>query len=154
MIVRHLQKALPWVSRARDGWQTAAVSTSTALFKPERPEPVPISKLYDNFLDGTSSTYLEELERKYQSDPNSVDKSWGSFFSMAGMAAKPCELIIRSICIVVLKLVWLQIVGSSLIKSRKPFMLSHTMARHLSHPRFQLRRCLTRQFKSQCVSFY
>lgn len=87
MLVRNLQKTLPWVIRAREGWQTAAVSTSAALLKPERPEPVPISKLYDNFLDGTSSTYLEELERKYQSDPNSVDKSWASFFSMAGEAA-------------------------------------------------------------------
>lgn len=90
MLAQKLQQAIPLVLRARNGWQTAAVSTSAALLKPEKPEPVPISKLYDNFLDGTSSTYLEELERKYQSDPNSVDKSWASFFSMAGeIAAMP-----------------------------------------------------------------
>lgn len=84
MLAQKLQQLLPWALRARNSWQTAAVSTSAALLKPEKPEPVPISKLYDNFLDGTSSTYLEELERKYQSDPSSVDKSWASFFSMAG----------------------------------------------------------------------
>eukprot|EP00892_Ulva_mutabilis_P000834 jgi/Ulvmu1/10751/UM068_0041.1 len=92
MLVRNLQKALPWVGKAREGWQTAAVSTSIAVLKPERPEPVPISKLYDNFLDGTSSTYLEDLERRYQSDPNSVDKSWASFFSMADRGIQPDQI--------------------------------------------------------------
>ncbi|KAL0048536.1 hypothetical protein WJX82_005284 [Trebouxia sp. C0006] len=44
------------------------------------PKPVPMSKLKDSFLDGTSSTYLEDMEEKYRQDPNSVDKSWASFF--------------------------------------------------------------------------
>ena len=38
----------------------------------------------DSFLDGTSSTYLEELEERYLSDPSSVDKTWASFFHNLG----------------------------------------------------------------------
>ena len=37
-----------------------------------------------SFLDGTSSTYLEELEERYRADPTSVDKTWASFFSSLG----------------------------------------------------------------------
>ena len=44
-----------------------------------------MSKLKDAFLDGTSSTYLEDLEERYHKDPNSVDKSWTSFFRSLGM---------------------------------------------------------------------
>ena len=40
--------------------------------------------MQDNFLDGTSSTYLEELEERYISDPSSVDKTWASFFNNLG----------------------------------------------------------------------
>lgn len=50
------------------------------------PKPVPLSKLKDSFLDGTSSTYLEELEQRYREDPASVDRTWASFFkSMGGL---------------------------------------------------------------------
>lgn len=52
----------------------------------ETPKPVPLSKLKDGFLDGTSSTYLEELEERYRQDPGSVDKSWSSFFRSLGIA--------------------------------------------------------------------
>lgn len=38
-----------------------------------------------SFLDGTSSTYLEELEERYRADPSSVDKTWASFFNSLGM---------------------------------------------------------------------
>ena len=48
------------------------------------PKPVPMSKLKDAFLDGTSSTYLEDLEEKYNKDPSSVDNSWASFFRSLG----------------------------------------------------------------------
>ena len=48
------------------------------------PKAVPMSKLKDSFLDGTSSTYLEEMEERYRQDPNSVDKSWTSFFRSLG----------------------------------------------------------------------
>lgn len=44
------------------------------------PRAVPLSKLTDNFLDGTSSVYLEELQRAWEQDPNSVDESWDNFF--------------------------------------------------------------------------
>ncbi|CAH9088056.1 unnamed protein product [Cuscuta europaea] len=44
------------------------------------PRPVPLSKLTDSFLDGTSSVYLEELQRTWENDPNSVDESWDNFF--------------------------------------------------------------------------
>jgi 2-oxoglutarate dehydrogenase E1 component len=37
-----------------------------------------------SFLDGTSSTYLEELEERYRADPSSVDKTWASFFKSLG----------------------------------------------------------------------
>lgn len=47
---------------------------------PPPPAPVPLRKLKDSFLDGTSSTYIEELEERYRADPGSVDKSWAGFF--------------------------------------------------------------------------
>ena len=50
----------------------------------QQPKAVAMSKLKDSFLDGTSSTYLEELEERYRSDPHSVDKTWGSFFKSLG----------------------------------------------------------------------
>ncbi|XP_058099090.1 uncharacterized protein LOC131243620 [Magnolia sinica] len=52
------------------------------------PRPVPLSKLTDNFLDGTSSVYLEELQRAWEVDPSSVDESWDNFFrNFVGQAA-------------------------------------------------------------------
>jgi hypothetical protein len=57
----------------------------TAKAEQQHPKPVPISKMTDSFLDGTSSTYLEELEERYRADPDSVDKSWASFFRSLGM---------------------------------------------------------------------
>ncbi|KAM7258056.1 hypothetical protein ACFE04_013797 [Oxalis oulophora] len=53
--------------------------TSKAQTAPT-PRAVPLSKLTDNFLDGTSSVYLEELQRSWEADPNSVDESWDNFF--------------------------------------------------------------------------
>ncbi|KAK1434686.1 hypothetical protein QVD17_00435 [Tagetes erecta] len=44
------------------------------------PRSVPLSRLSDSFLDGTSSVYLEELQRTWETDPNSVDESWNNFF--------------------------------------------------------------------------
>lgn len=44
------------------------------------PRPVPLSKLTDSFLDGSSSVYLEELQRTWENDPSSVDASWDNFF--------------------------------------------------------------------------
>lgn len=54
-----------------------------------QPKAVPLAKLKDSFLDGTSSTYLEELEEKFRLDPHSVDKSWAGFFKSLGALAGP-----------------------------------------------------------------
>ena len=81
------------LSRGRSSY---CVARTTALPSPSRnfhttvfkskaqtapvPRPVPLSRLTDNFLDGTSSVYLEELQRAWEADPNSVDESWDNFF--------------------------------------------------------------------------
>ncbi|KAK9823376.1 hypothetical protein WJX72_002327 [[Myrmecia] bisecta] len=57
--------------------------------KDQQPKAVPLSKLKDSFLDGTSSTYLEELEERYRADPSSVDKTWASFFRSLESGVKP-----------------------------------------------------------------
>ena len=67
-------------------WQALGVRglyTTSVLLEPA-PKPVPLSKLKDSFLDGTSSTYLEELEERYRANPASVDKTWASFFNSMG----------------------------------------------------------------------
>ncbi|KAI3781921.1 hypothetical protein L2E82_11949 [Cichorium intybus] len=52
------------------------------------PRSVPLSRLSDNFLDGTSSVYLEEMQRAWEADPTSVDESWDNFFrNFVGQAA-------------------------------------------------------------------
>lgn len=59
-------------------------TTNSLVRHAAEPEPVPLSKLKDSFLDGTSSSYLEELEERYRDDPTSVDKTWASFFKSMG----------------------------------------------------------------------
>ncbi len=61
------------------------VQSSGGAKDPAHPEPVPLPKLKDSFLDGTSSTYLEELEERYRRDPGSVDRTWASFFKSLGV---------------------------------------------------------------------
>ncbi|XP_020582994.1 2-oxoglutarate dehydrogenase, mitochondrial-like [Phalaenopsis equestris] len=52
------------------------------------PRAVPLSRLTDSFLNGTSSVYLEELQRAWEADPDSVDESWDNFFrNFVGQAA-------------------------------------------------------------------
>ncbi|XP_050208860.1 uncharacterized protein LOC126659602 [Mercurialis annua] len=34
----------------------------------------------DNFLEGTSSVYLEELQKAWQANPSNLDESWDNFF--------------------------------------------------------------------------
>lgn len=77
-----------WAWRAAGG-SLRGLHTSSALLDPPAPEPVPLSKLKDSFLDGTSSTYLEELEERYRSNPASVDKTWASFFKSMGEPRPP-----------------------------------------------------------------
>jgi 2-oxoglutarate dehydrogenase E1 component len=54
--------------------------TTASAFNPAEPKPVPLSKLKDSFNEGTSITYLEELEERYHQDPSSVDRTWQAFF--------------------------------------------------------------------------
>ncbi|KAG6554594.1 hypothetical protein Mapa_003612 [Marchantia paleacea] len=58
--------------------QAAAPATVPAPTPATR--SVPLSHLKDNFLDGTSSNFLEELQRTWEQDPSSVDESWQVFF--------------------------------------------------------------------------
>jgi 2-oxoglutarate dehydrogenase E1 component len=53
------------------------------------PRAVPLSRLFDSFLDGTSSVYLEELQRAWEADPSSVDESWDNFFRNFVAQASP-----------------------------------------------------------------
>ena len=57
--------------------------------------PKSYSFVLSSFLDGTSSTYLEELEERYRADPSSVDKTWASFFRSLGEIPDqgPCSVI-------------------------------------------------------------
>ncbi|KAL0282740.1 UNVERIFIED_CONTAM: 2-oxoglutarate dehydrogenase, mitochondrial [Sesamum angustifolium] len=67
------------ISPARNQYFHTTVFRSKAQSAPV-PRPVPLSRLTDSFLDGTSSVYLEELQRAWEQDPNSVDESWDNFF--------------------------------------------------------------------------
>ncbi|KQJ82296.2 hypothetical protein BRADI_5g08235v3 [Brachypodium distachyon] len=63
-------------------------STRPRRFAAPEPRAVPLSRLTDSFLDGTSSVYLEELQRAWEADPSSVDESWDNFFrNFVGQAA-------------------------------------------------------------------
>ncbi|GIL90737.1 hypothetical protein Vretimale_15815 [Volvox reticuliferus] len=56
------------------------VHTTSCAWNPAEPKPVPLAKLKDSFNEGTSITYLEELEERYHKDPSSVDRTWHAFF--------------------------------------------------------------------------
>ena len=74
------------------------IQSSSATDAQGHPKPTPLPKLKDSFLDGTSSTYLEELEERYNSDPSSVDKTWASFFGSLGeLMALPGLLPLQSV---------------------------------------------------------
>ncbi|XP_071724155.1 uncharacterized protein [Rutidosis leptorrhynchoides] len=81
-----LKRTLPYggsyASRAHI--RSRCFHTTNLKSKPEStapiPRSVPLSRLSDSFLDGTSSVYLEELQRAWETDPNSVDESWDNFF--------------------------------------------------------------------------
>lgn len=76
-------------------WTRMVSSSAASLEPPAEPKPVALSKLKDSFNDGTSISYLEELEEKYQRDPNSVDKSWATFFRNMGEAQAACGICMR-----------------------------------------------------------
>lgn len=84
MLLAATRRFAPALARATQAGQTASFASTRLAGKPNGPEPVPISKMYDSFLDGTSSSYLEDLERRYNDDPASVDKTWAGFFRHVG----------------------------------------------------------------------
>ena len=87
LALRRRHRRRSWTSAPRS---LAAVDLSRASFAasaaapppppPPVPKPVPMPKLKDSFLDGTSSTYIEELQERYRADAASVDASWAGFF--------------------------------------------------------------------------
>lgn len=83
LALSRLGKGLPGLMAGSATWQRA-LATSAAALEPSVPKAVPMSKLKDSFNDGTSINYLEELEERYNRDPNSVDRSWASFFKNMG----------------------------------------------------------------------
>jgi len=87
-LIRPMGCTSPWrggLVPAR-GFHAAPVPGKAAS---EAPKAVPLSKLKDSFLDGTSSSYLENLEEKYRRDPASVDRTWASFFRMQDGGVHP-----------------------------------------------------------------
>lgn len=116
-----------------------AVLNGTRLFQNSGPDaqqgapkPVPMSKLKDSFLDGTSSTYLEDMEERYRQDPSSVDKSWASFFRSLGKrthaavrAEHHCAIIMQIAAVVLLGRRW---------RSAQVLTLCHCIYRVWSSP--------------------
>lgn len=43
-------------------------------------EKVPLRQFADTFMEGTSSTYIEDMFRSWSHDPTSVHSSWASYF--------------------------------------------------------------------------
>ncbi|GJT83454.1 2-oxoglutarate dehydrogenase, mitochondrial-like protein [Tanacetum coccineum] len=81
----HTSRTRMLPSRTRQFHST--VSKSKAQSAPV-PRAIPLSRLTDSFLDGTSNVHLEELQRAWEADPNSVDESWDNFFrNFVGQAA-------------------------------------------------------------------
>eukprot|EP00877_Chromochloris_zofingiensis_P000629 jgi/Chrzof1/10567/Cz05g03220.t1_OGD[v5.2] len=74
------QQFAPLALQSLQCLQTRLFQSSSGAGTDVTPKPVPLSKLKDSFNDGTSITYLEELEKRYLSDPKSVDRTWASFF--------------------------------------------------------------------------
>ena len=82
---------LPYVIGVKRGlrpllgtWSRFLNNSSCHREPPAFPQPVALSKLKDSFNDATSVAYLEELERKFNENPSSIDKTWASFFTSLG----------------------------------------------------------------------
>lgn len=82
MALRQARRGLPALRMAAP--LVSLHTSASTLQEAKVPAAVPLSKLKDSFNDGTSITYLEELEKRYKSDPNSVDRTWASFFRSLG----------------------------------------------------------------------
>ncbi|GAB4819819.1 hypothetical protein N2152v2_006865, partial [Parachlorella kessleri] len=81
-LTSHLARTLPSITQLRF-FESSSSSSQAA------PKAVPLSKLKDSFLSGTSSSYIEELEERYRHDPKSVDATWAGFFNALDMGVNP-----------------------------------------------------------------
>lgn len=50
---------------------------------------VPMRKMMDSFISGTSSAYVEGLEKQYNEDPSSVEPSWAEYFRRIDAGVQP-----------------------------------------------------------------
>jgi len=51
--------------------------------------PVPMQKLGESFIDGTSANYVEQMYEAYKQDRNSVHVSWRAYFDAVEKGAPP-----------------------------------------------------------------
>ena len=56
------------------------------------PTAVPMNQMMDNFINGSTANYVEDLERRYVEDPSSVPGSWGEFFRRLEGGSSPDAL--------------------------------------------------------------
>lgn len=73
--------------------QGALRSKSSGIFRTMAQRPIhtafrasqllhkPLSAQTDNFVNGTSAVYIDQLYDQWQEDPNSVHASWQAYFS-------------------------------------------------------------------------
>eukprot|EP01114_Cavostelium_apophysatum_P002869 TRINITY_DN1256_c0_g1_i1.p1 TRINITY_DN1256_c0_g1~~TRINITY_DN1256_c0_g1_i1.p1 ORF type:complete len:1024 (+),score=305.35 TRINITY_DN1256_c0_g1_i1:177-3248(+) len=53
------------------------------------PQSVPLSRLSENFIDGTSANYVEQMYQAWSKDKSSVHASWAAYFSNMERGAAP-----------------------------------------------------------------
>ena len=56
------------------------------------PAAVPMNQLMDDFINGSTANYIEDLERRYVEDPESVPGSWDDFFRRLEGGSSPDAL--------------------------------------------------------------
>ena len=56
------------------------------------PVAVPMNQLMDDFINGSTANYIEDLERRYVEDPESVPGSWADFFRRLEGGSSPDAL--------------------------------------------------------------
>lgn len=66
--------------------QNRIVSTTSKVDQEQK------SQSAENFLNGSSATYIEEIYQAWQADPNSVHKSWDIYFRTNSVSSPPPTL--------------------------------------------------------------
>jgi 2-oxoglutarate dehydrogenase E1 component len=70
--------------------QSRALSTSAMLAqKPQASPPSTETQRAENFLNGSSTTYIEEIYQAWLNDPKSVHKSWDVYFRTNTVQSPP-----------------------------------------------------------------